>query len=119
VLFRSIQAVQLAAIPDERERIAAEPARYGLDDRDRGGRRERRVDRVAALPQHPQPGLRGERMRRRYDVAREHRDAGRRIRVVPVEISHRSTSSKTNGMRPRARGIRHCIAIGVIAQIHL
>ncbi|EEE01139.1 hypothetical protein BURMUCGD1_0535 [Burkholderia multivorans CGD1] len=38
---------------------------------------------------------------------------------MPVEISHRSTSSKTNGMRPRSRGIRHCIAIGVIAQIHL
>ncbi len=86
---RCVQPGQPLAVPHERECIAAEPARHGLDDRDRGGGGQRRVHRVAALPQHPQPGLRGQRVRRRHDVAREHRNAGRRIRVVPVEATHR------------------------------
>ncbi len=91
---RRVQAVQLRAVPHQRERIAAETARDRLDHRDGRGRRDRRVDRIAALPQHAQAGLRGERMRSRNDVAREYGQARCRIRVLPVEAGHVGDSRK-------------------------
>ena len=82
---RRVESDELAAGPQDREQIGAEPVAAGLDDRqrDRGG--ERRVDRVAALGEHRDARLRGERLRRRDDVAREDGLAPRRIGQLPVE----------------------------------
>ena len=41
---------------DQPEAVAAEPVHVGVDDRDGGGRGHRRLDRVAAFPQHREPG---------------------------------------------------------------
>src|SRR5581483_9838421 len=67
----------------QRERVRADPVRAGLDDgeRDRGG--DRRVDRVAALQQHAQAGLGGQRLTGRDDAPRRHqRKTARGVRVV-------------------------------------
>jgi hypothetical protein len=52
---RRVQPGQPLAVPYERERVAAEPARHRLNHRDRGRGGQRRIDGVAALPPHPQP----------------------------------------------------------------
>jgi hypothetical protein len=48
------------------------PLPVGSTSGQRDGRGQRRVDRVAALRQHRQPGLRGERLRGGDDVVGHH-----------------------------------------------
>ena len=64
-----VEPGQLAAIPDECEKIAAKPVAAWLDDGQGDGSRQRSVDRVAACLQHRDPGLHGERLRSRDDIA--------------------------------------------------
>ncbi len=59
---RSIQAVEPLAIPDERQRIAADAIRGWFDDGERDPRRQRRIHGIATLPEDSQPGLRGQRL---------------------------------------------------------
>jgi hypothetical protein len=73
-------------LPSQTSAKASPPS--PLDRRQHRGRGNRGIDGIAAFPQHPQAGLRGQRMRRRNDIAREHRQALRRIWVLPVETCH-------------------------------
>ena len=69
---------------------------------------DRRVDGVAALLHHPEPGLRGERMRGRDDVAGEDGTSGRRIgasdqsksMVCQTMIPARPLAALSAGRRP-------------------
>ena len=61
----AVDAVQRALVPDEREGVAADPVVGRLRDRQHGGGRERRVDRVAAALERAQAGAGRERMARR------------------------------------------------------
>ncbi len=83
-----VEAVQLLAVPQDAERVAADAVARRLDhgQRDRG--RERRIDGVPPFQQHAQARLRCKRLRGRDDVAREHRHALRRIGKLPVEEFH-------------------------------
>ena len=83
-----VQAVQLLAVPQDAERVAADAVARRLDDGQRDGGCERRIDGIAAFQQHPEPRLRGERLRCGDHVARKHRHALRRIRKLPVEDFH-------------------------------
>ncbi len=49
---RCIESDKLAPVPDDREQIAAETVAARLDDRERDGRCERRIDGVAAALKH-------------------------------------------------------------------
>ena len=53
-----------AALADEPEAVAAEGVHVGIDDRDRGGHRDHRLDRVAALRENVAPRLGGQDVRR-------------------------------------------------------
>ena len=99
---RRIQAMQLLSVPDDREGIRPQAVRAGFGQRDRRGRSNDRVDRIAAGGQHSQPGLCGERLRGRDDVAGEDRRADRRVGVVPVKVrGHREDSGEGGGQQPR------------------
>src|SRR6185295_876037 len=85
---RSVETVQLLAIPQNAERIAANTVAGRLDNRQRDRRRKYRVNGVAAFEHHAQPGLRRERLGGRDHIAREHRHALRRIRKLPLKGFH-------------------------------
>ena len=53
----SVQAVEPLAIPDERQRIAADAVRGRFDDGERDARRQRRIHSIAALLEDGQTGL--------------------------------------------------------------
>ena len=78
-----VEAVQLRAVPQDAEGVGAQAVAAGLDDRHRGRRGDGRIHRVAAVGQHAQPGLRGQRVRGGDDVAREHRPARRGVARCP------------------------------------
>ena len=84
---RGVEAVQTLAVPQDAERIGAEPVADRLDDGHRRRRRDRRVDRIAAGQQHAQPGLRGHRMRGRHDIAAEDRQPLARVAGTPVKCA--------------------------------
>jgi hypothetical protein len=72
---RGVQPVQFLAVPEDAERVAAQPVAHRLADRH--GRRGRHggIHRVAAVVEHAQAGLRRQRVGRRHDVARKDRQA--------------------------------------------
>ena len=53
-----------AALADEPEAVAADRVHMGIDHGDRGGHRDHRLDRVAALRENVAPRLGGQRVRR-------------------------------------------------------
>jgi len=59
---RSIQAVQCLAVPQQAERVTAQPVADRLDDGHGGSSSNRRINRIAAAGQHGQPSLRGQRV---------------------------------------------------------
>ena len=81
-----IEAVQLLAIPQDGEGVAAKPVADRLADRHRGGGGNGGIHCVAALPHHSQSGLRRQRMRSGADVACQHRDTGGGVRIGEVEF---------------------------------
>eukprot|EP01034_Spumella_vulgaris_P032601 gene32601-40230_t len=83
---RGVEAVQLLPIPQDAERIAAQAVAHGLHQRHHGGGGHGGIHRVATLLQDAQTGLRGQRVRGGHHVACEHRDAGREVRVLVVEL---------------------------------
>src|SRR4029453_18086385 len=82
---RRVQPGECAAIPDDGKKIAADAVAARFEDRQGDGGRQRRVDRVAATLKHRDARLRGERLRRRYRVARENGLTPRRVGQCPVE----------------------------------
>ncbi|MOA14222.1 hypothetical protein D3C78_1343110 [compost metagenome] len=104
---RRVQAMQFLAVPDDGEAIAAQAARHGFDQHDRGGGRNGGVHGVAALEQHAQAGLGRQRVRRGHHVARKQRDANGRIRVDPVKGFHRLVSKRSERLSRRrySRGL--------------
>ena len=54
--------MKLASVPDDGVRIGADAVGNRLDQAQRDGGGENRVDRAAAFGKHLQPGLRGERL---------------------------------------------------------
>ena len=80
-----VQAMQLLAVPQDAEGVAAQ----AIADRfaDRHGRRRRHggIDRVAALLQHAKARLRRQRVRGGDHVAGEHRQSGGAIGVVVTQ----------------------------------
>ena len=66
--------------------IASKPVADRLDQRHDCSGGNGRVDGIAALLKHAQPGLRGQRVRGRHHVAREDRDAGGEVRIVEIEV---------------------------------
>ncbi len=86
--------MQLFAIPQNAERIAAKAVADGLHDGHGGSGCNRRVYRVAALEQHAQAGLRAQRMRGGHNIARKQRQAGGGVGVVEVEIETHGNLSK-------------------------
>ncbi len=82
---RGVQAVQLLAVPDDGEGVRADAVGHRLHhrQRDRGG--EGRVHRAAALGEHPQARLRGERLRGAHDVCRQDRLSRPGVGEVPTE----------------------------------
>ena len=84
-----VQAVQLAAVPEDGVGVRADAVRHRLDQRegDRGG--EDRVDGAAAIGEHLQARLRGEWLRSRDHVLRKQRLARPRVRVGPRKAGHR------------------------------
>ena len=85
----------VAVAPDQREAVAADAGRHRLGDAEHGGRGQRRVGRVAAALERPQPGRRGERLARRDH--RLGRDGRRPARCV------RNTSASGRSAQPVGR----------------
>ena len=83
-----IQAMQLLAVPDDGETVAAQAAGNRLDQHDGGRGGDGRVHGVAALEQHAQSGLRRQRVRGGHHVAGEQRNADGGIGIAPVEGFH-------------------------------
>ena len=69
---RGVEAVQPAALPHQREAVAADAVHDRLDHRQRDGRRQRGVDGVAATGEGRRASLCGQGLRGRDDVARQH-----------------------------------------------
>ena len=80
-----VQAVQLLAVPQDAEGVAAQAVADGLADGHGGGAGHGGIDRVATLLQHAQPRLRRQRVRGGDHVAREHGVAGGGVGVVVAE----------------------------------
>ncbi len=83
---RCVEALQLRAVPDDGEAVAAEPVAGRLDQRQHHGGGDDGVDRVAAAPHHLQPGLRRERLRGGNHVAAHHRRSGGGIGAAEIQI---------------------------------
>ena len=83
----SVEAVQLIAVPDDREGIAADSVHGRLDDRQRDRRGDGRIDRIAAARQHREARLSGQRLRRCHDIGGKHRHAVRCIGKRPVHLA--------------------------------
>ena len=90
-----IEAMQLVFEPDQRKRIAAQATTRRLDHGQRRRRGDGRVNRVTALLQHLDTGLRGQRLgRRNHATTGEDALALRRIRVfVSRKFQHGKGSS--------------------------
>ena len=73
-----IEARELSVLPDDRERIAADPGRHRLGDAENGGGGKRRVDGVPPAFERPEPGLCCGRLARRDHRLRG--DGGRAAR---------------------------------------
>ena len=73
------------------------PGRHRLRDAEHGGRRERRVGRVAAALEHAQPGARCERLARRHHAVRG--NGGRATEGEPVRHQSRAISAAGPSMR--------------------
>ena len=82
---RGIEAVQLLAVPQDGEGIAADAAAGGLHHRQRHRGGHGGVHRIAAGQQHAQAGLRRQRVRGADHVAPQHRRAGGGVGLGPVE----------------------------------
>ena len=80
-----VQAVQLSIGPDDGETVRTEAVGHRLDQGDDRCGRDCRVDGSAALAQRGEAGLRGQGLRRRYDVAGKDGGPDRGITVVPAE----------------------------------
>ncbi|CFP66945.1 hypothetical protein [Bordetella pertussis] len=89
--------MQLPAIPDDGEAVAAQSTGHRLDQHDGRRRRDGRIDRVAALEQHTQAGLRRQRVRGGHDIAGEDGNAGGRVRIDPIEGFHLMISIDSAG----------------------
>ena len=87
---RSVEAVQLLAVPDDGKAVAADAAARGLDHGERHRSSQRRIHGVAAGQQHGEAGLRGQRLRSANHIAPQHRRAVRGIGKRPVldEVGH-------------------------------
>ncbi len=85
---RAVQAVERLPVPEDRKGVAADPVAGRLDDRQRDRRRHRRVDRVAAAQEHPEPRLRRQRLRGRDHVSGQDRNPARRIGSREIHRHH-------------------------------
>ena len=77
--------MQSRAVPHDGEGVRADAVGHRLDQGqgDRGG--QRRVDRAAAVGEHRQAGLRGQRLGRAHHIARQHGFAWPGVGQVPRE----------------------------------
>ncbi|CFN81455.1 Uncharacterised protein [Bordetella pertussis] len=82
---RGIQAMQLASVPDDGEQIAADAVHARAHHRHGDGRRDRRVDGVAASRQHAHGGLVGQRLLGADHVLAQRGHALRYVRESPVQ----------------------------------
>ena len=104
---RGIEPMQLRSVPEDAERVRAEAVAARLDDRHHRRRGDRSIDGVAAALDHAEARLRRERVRGRDDVAREDRDARRRVARLPIEV-HGATI--TGAAPARLREPSHSVA---------
>jgi len=80
-----VQAVQAAAMPDQREQIAADAVHDRLDHGQRNGRGDGAVHRVAAGQQHAQAGLRRQRLAGGYRIGCQHGHFAAGVGEGPIE----------------------------------
>ena len=80
-----VQADEVAVPADDRERVAPDAVVAWLHHGQGDGGGDGRIHGIAAAAQHLQSGTRGQRLRRRHDVARQHGGAAGRVRERPVE----------------------------------
>ena len=83
---RRIQAVQLMAVPQNAKRVRPQAVADRLNNGHGGCGGNGRIDRVAAVLQHAQTGLRGQRVRGAHHVAAKHRQALAGVAVGVVEV---------------------------------
>ncbi len=88
--------MKLGAIPNNRKRIASDPAPGRLNNCERHCRRNCRIDGVAAFEQHAKTGLRSQRMGGGDNVAAHHGGAGRGIRQVKIDGDQETASGYGN-----------------------
>ena len=99
-----VQPVQALAVPQDAEGIAAEAVADRLAHRHGGGRGHGGIDRIAALLQHAQPGLRRQRVRSGDQIAAEHRQARRGVARSVVEIHDKRRSFSARARHRRCAG---------------
>ena len=90
----TIQAVQLLAVPDDGEGIAADAVAGRLDDGQGDRGRKGRIDRIAAARQHLQTRLGGERLRGGHHIPGKNRHPLRWIGKGPAKGHRLSPHAK-------------------------